>query len=82
MTELNRDTNVTVKFGDLTDLQEIWWGFEGIRKLLELMGDQDGDNGIYYMTKPLFERLSALCFLGPLDANGIDAELTKSQDSK
>jgi len=82
MTGLDPQTKVTVKFGDLTDLQEIWWGFEGVRKLLELMGDQEGNNGIYYMTKPLFTRLEDLCFNGGLDANMIEYRLEKEQEAQ
>ena len=82
MTHLDPETNVTVKFGGLQELQEVWWGFEGVRKLLELLGDQEGSNGIYYMTKPLFERLSALCFNGDLDANMIELRMEEAKKGK
>jgi len=79
MTRLDPETDVTVKFGDLTDLQEIWWGFTGLKKILESMGNDEGDLGIYHAVKPLFTRLEDLCFNGGLDANMIEFRLEEAQ---
>jgi len=81
MSQLDPETNITVKRKDLQELQEIWWGFEGLQKLLELMGNDQGSLGVYYIAKPLFTRLDGLCFGGPLDANMVEPSPSKSQDS-
>jgi len=81
MTDLNPETDVTVKFGDLQELQELWWGFGGLGNVLKLMGEEDGSLGVYYTVKPLFDRLTALCFDdGGLDANMIEFRLKKKKD--
>jgi len=76
MRRLDLETNVTVKFGDLKELQEIWWGFGGLEKVLKLI-ENDQDIEVYHTVKPLFDRLEALCFDGPLDANLIETRLVK-----
>ena len=89
MRDLDPETNVTVKLGDLQELQEIWWGFTGLQIILDWMRNADPEVdadaaalGVYYAVKPLFTRLEELCFDGGLDANEIELRINKAKEGK
>ncbi len=79
MNSLDPETNVTVKWKDVKELQRTWLGFEGLKKVME---ENQSDDDVYYLAEPLFKLLTELCFDGGLNATSIEIQLEKQQSGK